>query len=430
MIDKVYLINLKRRPDRLANFRKLQNEKGWKLPEPIIFEAIDGNKVGTPDFYTAGGGAFGCRQSHISVLERAVMDDVNSLLVLEDDVTWHTGAWEQLETFLNTVPDDWQQLMLGGQHIQSAESIAPGVSRCLNTQRTHAYAIRGGAIKDLLRLWYKCNSHIDHIMGGWQAGYRVYSPEPFIFGQDRGQSDISGANNPAKFWVAPSNDTPVIHLTASKEVTRELRGYGLHTGYDRCPITEYDKGLIEVAANPTANNLKHWLDVILWEAASEENTISTVWHPAISPQLLKQVWNNVIEVTGNSAADCLSQLPPNYNFRKNYALSYVILLRSPRQVMESLKAYGFHSGYWRDEVTGIDNGLRKIATLIEPERNNQLRAWIQTVSNEATSIHNGVTCIWHDDIWIDDVYAATTKKVVVIEADTTADALEIWRIQQ
>ena len=60
MYTRCYFINLKRRPDRLENFRRLQTENGWNLPEPIIFAALDGNKIGTPSHFKSGGGAWGC----------------------------------------------------------------------------------------------------------------------------------------------------------------------------------------------------------------------------------------------------------------------------------------------------------------------------------------------------------------------------------
>lgn len=429
MFERVEFINLKRRPDRLTNFRKLQTEKGWHLPDPRIFEAIDGNKVGVPDFYIAGGGAFGCRQSHISILERAIMDDVGTLLVLEDDVTWMSDGWDRLTDFMERVPKDWDQLMLGGQHLRNPEHVAPGIGKCRNAQRTHAYAIRGRAMKDLLKLWYKCNTHIDHHMGPWQTNWKVYCPEPFVFGQDRGQSDISGANNPTKFWTPPSADAPVVHLDAPKEVVHKLRGHGLHTGYDRDPETGYDVGLCEVAQKPTANELRRWLEVILWETASEEGTVATVWHKDIPAELVRKAHTNVIEVKGDTVEECIQQLPKAVRLRANYAHTHVIHLRAPREVAEGLKAYGWHGGYWRDDITGQDNGLRRIAGMTR-DRDARLRQWVEDIAHEAVNLPGGVVCVWHPDITADELRAVTTRKVVEITADTTQDALAAWRQEQ
>jgi GR25 family glycosyltransferase involved in LPS biosynthesis len=80
--DRVVLINLARRSDRLATFRAELERVKWPFKEPQIFEAIDGGsgRVPCPAFFKQGGGAWGCRQSHISVLERAIQDGVRHLL--------------------------------------------------------------------------------------------------------------------------------------------------------------------------------------------------------------------------------------------------------------------------------------------------------------------------------------------------------------
>jgi hypothetical protein len=458
-VERVVLINLKRRPDRLAAFRRLQSEKGWRLPEPQIFEAIDGAQVGEPSYYLAGAGAWGCLRSHVSILERAIMDDVSSILVLEDDLTWHADAWDRLAAFAKVVPPDWDQLMLGGQHIRPpSEEVAghhvarfsgqelgiprsgrddpatsdakavPAVVRCTNCQRTHAYAVRGKALRDLLRLWYPCKTHIDHLMGPWQRSWKVYAPDPFVFGQGPGRSDVSGANNPAKFWVAPSGDTLVIHLTAPAEVVRRLRGYGLHTGYQRDPETDYDRGLVELlGSSHRVAALRKWLGVITWEAASEDGAVACVWHPEISASEVRAAHGGeVVEVKGETVEACLAQLPKGLKLRPNYAASHVIVLRSPREVMEALRGHGWHSGYWRDEVTGEDNGLRRIVVR-QPGRVKALAEWVATVGAEAEVLPGGVPTIWHPRVSADEVRAACPGRAVVeVKAETAAEAMAKW----
>jgi hypothetical protein len=148
IFDRVVVINLRRRPDRLAAFQNSIAGCNWPFIAPTVFEAIDGNQVPVPDKWSAGGGAWGCMQSHRQILERAIQDDVNALLVLEDDACFQTNFRAAVERFLATVPSDWDQLMLGGQHMIPPEPVALGVVRCLNCQRTHSYAIQfDGALR-------------------------------------------------------------------------------------------------------------------------------------------------------------------------------------------------------------------------------------------------------------------------------------------
>lgn len=429
--DRVVLINLKRRPDRLEEFRARQILQGWKLPEPEIFEAIDGNRVGVPGYYQAGGGAFGCMRSHVAILERAVMDGVESLLVLEDDLTWMSDSWDTLGDFFKNVPSDWEQLMLGGQHIQDPMSMPGGIVKCRNCQRTHAYAIRGQAIKDLLNLWYTCNTHIDHRMGPWQGSRKVYAPAKFVFGQSAGQSDISGSRNPDKYWVAPAADQPVVFLKTHRGVMNVLRGRGFHAGHSREPLTGLDIGL-EVAARATGEVriglLRKWLDTVLWEAASMENSVATLWHPDFTVDDLRTVFAGpIVVVSGNTVEECLTSLPDTVKVKPNYALSHVVYLNADRRVAESIKPLGFHIGNWRCNDSGHDHGLRKIAIL--PGKVEPLRDWLSAVASESLEM-GWVPTVWHPGISADDVKAAAgNRKVIEISATSAKEVVEQFRSQ-
>jgi hypothetical protein len=309
--DRVVLINLKRRPERLKDFRRRQSNKGWPLARPQVFTAVDGDRVGVPTYYQSGGGAWGCLRSHVTVLERACLDGVQRLLVMEDDVSWDAGVWRQLEAFLRNVPDDWEQLMLGGQDLRPAEPLSEQVYRVTGTERTHCYALRGGAIPSLLYHWYPCNVHLDWVMGRkWQKDHRVYRPANFLFGQAAGPSDISGWDNQRQFWNPPPRAARVYHLTCPRDVVAELRGHGLHTGYDRDPHSDIDKGLLQIpgAADPE-QELRRWFEVLLWEAAAEPGLSVAVWHPDIPIELVRRSHDGpVIELTGATLEDCLAQM--------------------------------------------------------------------------------------------------------------------------
>jgi len=434
MFERVYFINLTRRPDRLAQFAATRERAGWELPEPIRFPAVDGAKTGCPDYFIHGNGAWGCLRSHTAVLDQCVSDDVSSVLVLEDDLVWTPDTWARLKAFMAAVPADWDQLMLGGQHDRAPESVAPGVVRVAGCGRTHAYAIRGPAMRDLLRLWYTSQRHIDHVMSGWHRNRKVYAPDPFVFGQNEGQSDISGNRDGVRWWGPPPDSLPILHLTAPRDVVAKLRGMGVHTGHDRDPATDYDRGLMGLVwpgRGTDRRKLAKWLQVVLWEAASSADTVVGVWHPAVTADDVRLAagGRTVVEVVGDTLEACLAGLPSGCPLRVNRAGTHVVHLRGSRETMEALRARGWHSGHWRDEITGEDNGLRAVAALPAGDRRHyKLQEWVKVVSDEAVAIAGGVACVWHPQISPAEVaLAAGGRTVVEVVADTVGAALSVFR---
>lgn len=235
------------------------------------------------------------------------MDRVSKVLVLEDDVEWFPDVWERLDNFMNDVPIDWEQLMLGGQHLRPPVRVSEGVARCRQTERTHAYALRGKAIKSLLALWRDCTVHIDWEMGRkWQKDWKVYAPTPFLFGQGAGRSDISGRVNNPQYWNEPKKNHPVIVLDAPAEVVKELRERGWHTGFTRNK-DDYDVGLVKIANEPKKSLLRTWIHMLGGECASMPGSVVTIWHPGIAVELVKQVHPNVITIQANTVEEALQK---------------------------------------------------------------------------------------------------------------------------
>ena len=422
--DRCVVISLKRRNDRLNSFWEQLKKHGWPFREPEVFEAVDGSVVPTPPGWKGGSGAWGCCQSHRAVLQRAIMDGVENLLVMEDDMCMRSSFLREIEVFLSTIPQDYNGLMLGGQHLQRPIPVKPGIVRCTNCQRTHAYSMRGSYLKDLYAHWCSPaqSTHIDHTMGPFQVRYRIYAPEPLIFGQARTRSDINCRINPAKFWVSPSGQEPVVVLRAPIKIAQALSGYGFHRGYDRDTETDIDQGLQSVFAG--SKSLTEWINELQWECTSEEGWICTVWHPEATLEMVKKAWSGpVIEICASNVEEALAQRPVAKVVSAK--VRPIVILQATHEVAEKLP---WHRGYWRDPVTDVDNGLRKAI-----EAGGSLEEVIRVLLQESEEITDGVACLWYpmkngeQVLTREQVSQATLWPVVEICANSAEEALEQWQ---
>lgn len=194
--DRVVVINLARRPDRLAAFRA----RLPRLPfvQPMIFEAVDGLADPPPDWWRTTPGAWGCYLSHLMAIRQAIADGRERLLVFEDDATFAPDFCERFRSL--DVPADCQQLYLGGEHLRRPTPVGPGIVRAGNISRTHAYAVIGRPALELLAAHLRpgphwtTRHHVDHLYGQLHksGGIVAYAVDPWLCGQAAGPSDVSG----------------------------------------------------------------------------------------------------------------------------------------------------------------------------------------------------------------------------------------------
>lgn len=202
--ERVFVISLARRPDRLEDFwAQGPGEWPWLMPE--VFEAVNGNAIEVPGWFRAPPGAWGCLQSHVAIWDMQIKAGWDSVLVLEDDALFCNDAVGRMRNTLDCVPADWDQIYFGGQHWQTSDhppetEIQDGIVRCRNVNRTHAYAIRLPFAKIARTVVTTPTAepngtlhHIDYRLGNLhETGvYNIYAPWRFCIGQRRGESDVA-----------------------------------------------------------------------------------------------------------------------------------------------------------------------------------------------------------------------------------------------
>ena len=217
--ERCYVVNLARREDRREWFEKRFAEYDWPFVEPQLFTAIDGKLAPFPRWWSQGGGAWGVYRSNLRIIEDCLMEGVQSVLILEDDATLDSPDDEEIraatfrervDTFLSNVPEDWQMVYLGGQHlfqkqrpprIVNKEVVAP-----YNVNRLHAYGLSHQGLKIAyrhlnVRKW-QSGHHVDHHFGvlHQNEGIKVYAPQKWLVGQGNAKSDICGRELKVRFW--------------------------------------------------------------------------------------------------------------------------------------------------------------------------------------------------------------------------------------
>ena len=204
--DEVYCITLSRTPERWEAF-KASLPKDWPFKEVIRYEGIDGKKVKTPKRWPGGVGAFGCYTSHVRIIESCINRKINRVLILEDDCRFIEGFSEQFLKSVQTLPKNWGQLYLGGEHLKQRLGVPEAVNdewfTPFNVNRTHAYALQGAYMQRVYNHLYRLTSgHIDHRLGQLHQHRdgSVFTPAKWFAYQAAGVSQVSRKKVPDRVW--------------------------------------------------------------------------------------------------------------------------------------------------------------------------------------------------------------------------------------
>lgn len=204
-VDAAFVVSLARRPDRLDGFCS-RLPADWSLPAVQVRTAVDGQRQPPPDWWRTTPGAWGCYRSHLELLDQCLRDGVDRVLVFEDDATFAPDFTARLDGL--DIPDDCQQLYLGGQHLSPPAHGPAGLVVGHNVNRTHAFALLGRDTLELVRSHlepgphWTSRHHIDHHLGTLHRHkrIRVYAVSPWLCGQAAGPSDVGRGSTTDRWW--------------------------------------------------------------------------------------------------------------------------------------------------------------------------------------------------------------------------------------
>lgn len=247
--DKIYLMNLDRRPDRLEkatkrlqahkiNFTRISAVDGYKDPVNSQFytyynsplrdvpEGIEPIKTFKEKYleykhYVAriqfmenylgkkaiqSPGALGYALTYISILKEAIKNEYQRIIIFDDDVIFCKDFNKAFEDRMRMVPNDWKLIMLGAMQHHWDEPWIKWVNEflyhCNGTSiASHAAGIQSKAFLPLLYYSEKLDLPIDE--GAIYHIQQVYAKQSYVFYpnlviQDVSESDINSSAIPPK----------------------------------------------------------------------------------------------------------------------------------------------------------------------------------------------------------------------------------------
>lgn len=172
----IYVINRQDRPDRLSDIR-----------EQLSMQSLNAHR-----FQAIEGGWRGCRESHLTLLEKCKDDKM--FLILEDDCLFVNDINPYLQMAIEQMPVKWDMLMLGGSPQKPQKRYSDNLFTARDVLTTHAILWHprfNGAVdwilhhKDYVQKW-------DDFLVEWiQSCFNCYITSPLICTQKQTKSDIA-----------------------------------------------------------------------------------------------------------------------------------------------------------------------------------------------------------------------------------------------
>lgn len=184
--DKVYVINLAKRQDRLNEVMKEMKRVNITFER---FEAVDGEKLKSPTKLRKG--VAGCKISHQNVIKKIAENKINTAAIFEDDVLFHPDFNKLFSLFYKELPKYWDFVYIGGNNVRPAIPISSHISKTTRTFALHAYLIKGHVAKKMASEFHRWERQIDVDIDGFLQcnKMKAYIFNPRIAFQRQGYSD-------------------------------------------------------------------------------------------------------------------------------------------------------------------------------------------------------------------------------------------------
>jgi hypothetical protein len=198
--EKIYCINIDRRTDRWESCLKEFEKYSLDVER---FSATDGNidnyNLGYPYDNELAGAI-----SHLNVIKKAKELNLKNILVLEDDVVFDDGLNQLFSFFIKQLPDDWDFINFGGNHIGGLRNISPNIGRMNRSYALHGYGVNSKSYDQIIEYMEQSINNVikngrqvintsvaaDFFMADLHSKLNSYCFTPHIAWQKEDYSDI------------------------------------------------------------------------------------------------------------------------------------------------------------------------------------------------------------------------------------------------
>jgi GR25 family glycosyltransferase involved in LPS biosynthesis len=177
--DRIIVINLERRTDRLEQFDKEAKRIGFEYE---VHPAMDGKFLGM-DPIVAG------RLSHIEVLRKIKPDE--KVLICEDDALFREDFNEAFDEYMTDLPKNWDIFYLGAIKNETRPVNKHWVRQVVSTG-TQAYCVNPAKVDLFIQIAREFEQWIDVAYRLWADRTNAYIAHPNLVIQQDGYSDLRG----------------------------------------------------------------------------------------------------------------------------------------------------------------------------------------------------------------------------------------------
>lgn len=162
--DKVYLINLERRTDRLNKWLTNNKDIIDGLDNFEIIKAIDGIQCNNTEWKFAPG-ALGCLESHLKIIIDAKMNNYEKIVIFEDDFIFDENFLHLFNDGLLELPENWHMLYLFSTDYIEPVEYSKCLARCTSTLSGVAYCLNSTIFDVFIGLLKLRSREVDVIYG-------------------------------------------------------------------------------------------------------------------------------------------------------------------------------------------------------------------------------------------------------------------------